>query len=124
MGFDLFLFFCTSGCSLVQSSPYRLHAGLIHLSMDLLYRSASCFLFTCLPRARSEIHSLLFALLSPLFLPQFLDIYPSNPTDLFFVLYHLPLMVRFLMDFRVLTTLTPSFLFLYFSRVSFLLLVF
>lgn len=57
-----------------------------------------CFGFSfrlCLPRARSEIHSLLFALLSPLFLPRFLDIYPLQSNFPFLCSLSFPLCASF-----------------------------
>ena len=99
------------GRPLILSSPYRLHAGLIHLFMDLLYWSASRIFRLCLPRARSEIHSLLLSHCCHHYsYPDFSIYTPSNPTFLCFVLYHFPCMVPSPIDFRVLTTLTPYFL--------------
>lgn len=101
-------YFCAmsgqSPCSVIAISSACGPDSSIHTS-SLLECSGFSFRL-CLSRARSEIHSLLFALLSPLFLPRFLDIYPLQSDFLFLCsLYHFPCIVPFLMDFRVLTTL-------------------
>lgn len=76
-GFSHISYFCAMfepfPCSLIAiSSACGPHLSLHGSSLECF----DVFSSTCLPRARSEIHSLLFALLSPLFLPRFLDIYP------------------------------------------------
>lgn len=90
-------YFCAmpgpSLCSVIAiSSACRPHSS-IHGSSLL-----ECFGFSfrlCLPRARSEIHSLLFALLSPLFLPRFLGIYPLQSDFLFLCALSFPLYASF-----------------------------
>lgn len=122
-------YFCAmsgpSSCSVIAiSSACGPHSS-IHGSSLL-----ECFGFSfrlCLPRARSEIHSLLFALLSPLFLPRFLDIYPLQSDFPFLCALSFPLYASFphglscTYDFDPLLLLSSILLF---PCVSLLLLAF
>lgn len=94
-GFQLISVLCL-GRLLVLSSPYRLHAGLIHLSMDLLYWSAPGFLFDCVFRGLDLRFILCFSHCCHHYsYPDFSIYTPSNLTFLFLCSLSFPLYCSF-----------------------------